>query len=74
MEPNQKVKANTPLDSLRSHRFAYIISDKKKKKAQILLILPYLHERRIYLNREKLDTDYFYTSIVTTSQDEHKYH
>jgi len=28
-----------------------------------LLILPYLNERRIHLNRPKVNTKYFYTSI-----------
>ena len=34
------------------------------------MILPYLHEKRIYLNRLKLDTDYFYTSITTKNTEE----
>lgn len=28
-----------------------------------LLIVPYLNERRIHLNRPKVNTKYFYTSI-----------
>jgi hypothetical protein len=30
-----------------------------------IMCLPYLHERRIYLNRIKDNTDYFYTCIET---------
>ena len=33
------------------------------------MILPYLHDSRIYLNRLKLNTEYFYTSIDTTSEE-----
>jgi len=59
------VQTNTPLDSVRAHRFGYIITDKNGVKPKRLLILPYLHERRIYLNRMKQNTEYFYTSIET---------
>jgi hypothetical protein len=27
--------------------------------------VPYLHERRIYLNKQNINTEYFYTSIDT---------
>lgn len=29
LDPNLKVRSNTPLDSIRSHRFAYIIQDQE---------------------------------------------
>ena len=34
-------------------------------KPKRVMITPYLHESRIYLNRIKINTDYFYTSIET---------
>lgn len=37
------------------------------------MILPYLHERRIYLNRKKSNTNYFYTSIDTSISEEAQY-
>jgi len=27
--------------------------------------VPYLHEKKLYLNRQKISTSYFYTSITT---------
>jgi hypothetical protein len=39
-----------------------------------LFILPYLHERRIYLNKKKMNTDYFYTSIETFESEEMAYY
>jgi hypothetical protein len=30
-----------------------------------IYLTPYLHEKKIYLNRQKLNTDYFYTSFET---------
>lgn len=74
LQPGRKVRSNTPLDSIRSHKFAYIISDKNFDKPYKLLVYPYLHDRKIYLNRIKLNTDYFYTSIETSLKDEEMYH
>lgn len=36
-------------------------------------MLPYLHERKIHLNRLKFNTKYFYTSIQTHDQDIEQY-
>lgn len=62
------------MDSMKSHRFAYVISDTMRQKPMRILILPYLHERRIYLNRKKMNTDYFYTSIETLESEEMAYY
>lgn len=37
------------------------------------MILPYLHERRIYLNQKKVNTNYFYTSVQTKISDIESY-
>lgn len=65
LDDNIKVKIGTPLDSMQAHRYAYIFSDTKMEHANTIYIVPYLQERRIYLNRIKKNTDYFYTSIET---------
>ena len=59
------MKASTPLDSFRSHRFGYVITNSKDMKPKRVMITPYLHDTRIYLNRIKINTEYFYTSIET---------
>ena len=41
------------------NRLAYIIRNPKELKARRLLIMPYLHERRIYLNRRHLDNQFY---------------
>lgn len=38
------------------------------------MILPYLHDHKIYLNRLKINTDYFYTSMETDPKEEDEYH
>ena len=68
--------AETPLDSFKSHRFGYIISNEKDLEPAQVIITPYLHENRIYLNRIKPNTKYFYTSIessLDSSSDHHHY-
>jgi len=67
------VRSNTPLDSILSHRFAYIIQDKSKKQCMQVMVVPYLHEKKVYLNEIKANTDYFYTSIETAVTDEEHY-
>ena len=68
-----KVRSNTPLDSILSHRFAYIIQDKSKTQCMQVMVVPYLHEKKVYLNEIKANTDYFYTSIETAVTDEEHY-
>ena len=68
MEPNETVKASTPLDSFRSHRFGYVITSKEYLPKKVMST-PYLHDKRIYLNRLKINTDYFYTSIESEVKD-----
>ena len=74
LEKTKRVRADTPLDSHKSHRFGYLISDVNYTEPLELFILPYLHDRRIYLNRIKLNTEYFYTQIETSEADELDYH
>ena len=65
LDKNIKVRCDCPIDSIRAHKFAYLLTDKNRLKPIELMIMPYLHERRIYLNPIKDNTDYFYTSIET---------
>jgi len=71
---HEKVRSNTPLDSIQSHRFAFVTYDTCKNSTRNIMLLPYLHDRKIYLNRVKSNTDYFYTSIETRPEDEERYH
>ena len=64
LSENQKIKMDTPLDSMQSHRFLYVILNHNDLEPKKLMIVPYLHERKIYLNRIKVNTNYFYTSIL----------
>lgn len=65
LEGKMKIRTNTPLDSFRYRRFVYILQDGAYKQTKQIMITPYLHERKIYLNRIKFNTRYFYTSVET---------
>ena len=47
--------------SISSHRMIYVIKNRKKQSLKKIMILPYLHERKIYLFKTKPKIDYFYT-------------
>lgn len=64
LKDNDKVKTKSPLNSIQSHRFAYVILNSKDLYPKRVMMMPYLHERKIFLNRIKKNTQYFYTSIL----------
>ena len=65
LESNLRVRSNTPIDSYLAHRFAYIIQDQNLRDPRIIRVVPYLHERKIFLNEVAKNTSYFYTAIET---------
>jgi hypothetical protein len=62
LDSGESIKTNMPMESVQSHRLAYVILNKDDLKPKKLMITPYLHERKIYLNRMKQNTNYFYSS------------
>jgi len=59
----EKVQADCPFDSKSLHRMLYIIKSTESKSCSRMLIVPYLHEKKIFLHRAKHNTQYFYTSF-----------
>ena len=51
IDDGSEVKEGTPLDGIRSHKFAYITSNKKTYSEMKIYMTPYLHEKKIFLNR-----------------------
>ena len=51
LEKGESVKQGTPLDSYRDHKLAYIVMNKEKYGISKIKFVPYLHEKRIYINR-----------------------
>jgi hypothetical protein len=62
LEEGETIKTNMPMESLQSHRLAYVVLNNQDLKPKKMIIVPYLHERKIYLNRMKQNTNYFYSS------------
>ena len=52
-----------PVSSLKYHRLVYFSKNKKELLPNKVTILPFLHERKIYLSRMKEEQEYFYSTI-----------
>ena len=63
LKKGEMVVCGTPLTSLELHKMAYFTRNKRFYKPNRLIILPYLHERKIYLNKMKQTSQYFYTTL-----------
>lgn len=62
LEQGETIKIDSPLDSMQSHRFAYIMLNNECLACKRLMVIPYLHDRKVFLNRMKKNTYYFYTA------------
>ena len=69
LKPGIQIRSKTPLKSTRYHRMVYITRDRNCMEPQQIMMLPYLHEKRVYLNRQKTNTYYFYSSIETPNNE-----
>lgn len=56
LNDGERVNSSTPIDSYRYHRMAYVISDKVNFGISNVMMVPYLHDRKIYLNKPKMNT------------------
>ena len=59
-DPHDTIQSGTPLKTCLYNRLAYVIKNHKRLRTIKVLILPYLHERRIYLNRRH-EANQFYS-------------
>jgi hypothetical protein len=63
LNPGETVMAKMPILSMELHRKVYVTVNQQFRKPFRVIILPYLHERKIYLNKMKPGNKYYYTSI-----------
>ena len=54
------VQSGTPVKTCVYNRLCYVIKNQKQLSTRKVMILPYLHERRIYLNKRH-EANHFYT-------------
>lgn len=71
---NQQVSPYLPICTPETHRLIYVIQNKKTYACKQVLILPYLHERKILLTKIKEQKNYFYTTLKKTIQSQHGDH
>ena len=57
--PYEIIQSGTPKQTCLYNRLAYVIRNQREIKARKLLIMPYLHERRIYLNRRHNENQFY---------------
>ena len=51
MREGQRVKHGLPILSGRDHRMVFIFSDRTNLTPSVIMHVPFLHERKLYLNR-----------------------
>lgn len=68
LKKGEKVQQKMPKLSLNCHKQIYLVANQTYKKPIKLIILPYLHERKLYLNNLKQNNKYFY-SIYNHTED-----
>lgn len=60
------VNTNCIIFSQRGHRIGFLLQDlETQNDPTILIVTPYLHERRVYLTPKQFGKDYFYSAIET---------
>ena len=63
LQDNKQVLVNGPFVSYAMNKLIYVIKDTEKNVLSKLMVLPYLHENKIRMLRNKMNTNYFYTTI-----------
>ena len=69
LKTNETVQCGMPTYTPEANRMIYITKNKKSLAEKQILLLPYLHERKIFLSRTKKECEYFNTSMQKTTND-----
>lgn len=64
LNEGELVKQGMPLSSQMQQRLVYLTSDYKLLYPNKVIILPYLHERKVFLSQTDKNYEYFYSSIT----------
>jgi hypothetical protein len=57
------INSGNPLTCMYYHRLVYISRNIKHLKPSRIMILPFLHERKVYVNRTNDSDKYFYNVV-----------
>ena len=64
------VQSGTPILNQENHRIIYFTRNFREQRPKRIIVLPYLHERRVYLNQIEANEKYFYTVVQECVGDE----
>jgi hypothetical protein len=70
MQGGQEILAENPMLCVEFNRMAYISVNPRKFLPKKLMVIPFMHERKIYLNKQKPGHRYFYTTIEEVPEDQ----
>lgn len=69
MKRGEKVFAQMPVTSMSCHKQIYLISNQVQRQPMKLIVMPYMHERKLFLNKMKETNKYFYTIFTDDDKD-----
>ena len=68
LNESERVSSKSPMLCQKSHRMIYETTNLVEREPSRIIILPYIHERRVYLDNLLLDHDQFYLEIKEEEQ------
>lgn len=63
LQRGEQVLAKMPELSLNCHKQMYFLANQTFRNPYKLVVLPYLHERKLYINKMKPHCKYFYSAF-----------
>ena len=69
LKKGETIMIGQPSFTPEANRMMYIVKGKKNESCRKLLFTPYLHERKIMLNKTREDNEYFFTTFDRTESD-----
>mmetsp|Transcript_16686 Transcript_16686/g.25715 ORF Transcript_16686/g.25715 Transcript_16686/m.25715 type:complete len:209 (+) Transcript_16686:932-1558(+) len=69
LKPTERVHSKNPIICNENHRQIYFTRNMSSLSPMRLIILPFLHERKLYINRIDRNHKYFYTVIEESLED-----
>lgn len=63
VKPGEVINSMNPMFCIDYHKLSYFTSNRKMMMPMRIVMMPYMHERKIYLNKTKPGYKYFYTVI-----------
>ena len=69
MSSGTEILADNPIVCVEFNRMVYFSKNSRNFGPKKLTVIPYMHERKIYLNKQRPGNHYFYTTISELPED-----